>query len=153
MRGIGNHLLPVGAQSEPKGNGSESVWAQIGVWVGTGDVVHAESAREIAAWYQSMAGRGLDFASFASTGTIADAFPLAVEAEFELFRDGRVGVKDEPSDIGNTLALAALRAYVEESLEVDDTDPRENGPSLMHEEMMDSREEEVRDLGSVMNRD
>jgi hypothetical protein len=127
MRGIGKHTPPADTQPAPADNTSERVMYQVRVFTnGVPDgrygingqprfvrpLIHAESAREIAAWWQAPRNA---FAVFASTGTITDS--LADEITHEInFTAGLSGTYD-PAEARSTRdenlsALRALLAYV-----------------------------------------
>jgi hypothetical protein len=116
MRGIGAHTPPALMQPEPPDNTSTFVDAQVvastsdatgvglygyAAFTACGEVIHTESAREIAAWYQSPGRLGRRFERFAGTGEIVRGFLNAIDYEL----DDAPGVNRAP--------LLALRAYVE----------------------------------------
>lgn len=103
MRGIGNHTPPAIMQEMPADNTSRFVDAQVTAHIKTGAIVHSESAREIAAWWQSSTRHGQAFMAFAGKGVItADLWPALT---YELS-------KPEAEQFGSDQALNALRAYV-----------------------------------------
>lgn len=120
MRGTGNHTPPAEMQPEPADNTSRHVMRQVGRWNGTvppidarnpgvpNPLIHTESAREIAAWWQSPGTDGIDFAAFASTGTITEDLGDAITREIT-----RAEARTVPHWNGTGApALRALLAYV-----------------------------------------
>lgn len=105
MRGIGNHTPPLQTQPAPMGNSSFSIDSQVRIFGMTNTLIHAESAREIAAWWQSSGNYlGQAFAAFASTGTI-ETNVLSSAIEYELSKPG-------VDQLGADQALKALQAYI-----------------------------------------
>jgi hypothetical protein len=116
MRGIGNHNPPPeDTQPRPEDNTSEFVMSQvarstdkkIGEAFHGGKLIHTESAREIAAWYQSPRGYGADFERFAGAGEITSGLTEAIEREI-----ATVSGDEWTSRAENEAALRALLAYV-----------------------------------------
>lgn len=117
MRGIGNHTPPAHMMLEPADNTSRFIDAQVKAWhwsqsypedaaklqITAGIVIHAEAAREIAAWWQTSTGRGLDFCRFAGSGEITAGLLASIDYELS---------KPEAEQFGSDQALKALRAYV-----------------------------------------
>jgi hypothetical protein len=115
MRGIGEHVPPVRTQDAPADNTSGYVQAQAAQWVAstlaTGredhDLIHTESAREIAAWYQSPGSTGEPFAVFASAGKVTRDLLPAIGDEI-----GKYGPEPVDAEANDVNALRALAAYV-----------------------------------------
>lgn len=104
MRGIGNHTPPAEMQDEPADNTTADVNKQVNLFYLYPDrVIHTETAREIAAWWQASDSRGLAFAEFASTGTISDRLLPAIYKEID-------GVGLHPTQVAQ---LQALGRYVQ----------------------------------------
>jgi hypothetical protein len=109
----------------PDDNTTEYVERQIKEWRTSGQLIHTEVAREIAAWWQAPTGYGVDFAAFQSTGTITDDLNDGIYAEtltyvgllqlqsdpdYRLAREVTVAEYLDNADALN--ALHALDAYV-----------------------------------------
>lgn len=109
MRGIGSHVPPALRQDTPEDNTSRHVTDQVAHWRATGEHVHPEIAREIAAWYQSPGADGLPFAAFQSTGRLWPGMVTAV------WREVRA---TDHEDVDALWSLLALLAYVEAVLSV-----------------------------------
>lgn len=105
MRGHGNHVTPEYTQAAPDDNVSIEIEAQVVRWQQTGILVHEETAREIAAWWQGPDLRGYPFAAFQSTGTITDGL---IPETWRLLREGTHDDESQP-------VLLALLAYLYES--------------------------------------
>lgn len=119
MRGIGNHTPPARMQPEMPDNTSRYVDAQVKAYhwllhsngfnaayapyVLSGQPVHTEAAREIASWWQTSTGRGLEFLAFAGRGEITADLLAAIDHEAQ---------QPEAVVFGSAVALNALRAYV-----------------------------------------
>ncbi|MET0418350.1 MAG: hypothetical protein ABW022_20250 [Actinoplanes sp.] len=99
MRGAPRHTPPTHTQPQPPDNTSDHIDGQIIRWTQTGQLIHHETAREIAAWW-SASLLGDPFAAFASTGTIID----------DLGPEILIAPTNDRSD---RAALAALLAYVD----------------------------------------
>lgn len=127
MRGIGRHIPPAQMQPEPSDNTSDAVMVQVRTWAnahpmacctsaigpecghvrGTGvTLIHTESAREIASWWQT-SRKGDGFQAFAGSGEILPS--LVEEIEWEL---PRVTGDEWTPKADNEAALRALLAYV-----------------------------------------
>lgn len=106
MRGPGNHTAPEYTQARPADNTSRHIEDQVTTWQTTGILVHDETAREIAAWWQSGSVRGYPFAAFQSTGTITDDL---IPETWRLLREGTYDDESQP-------ALLALLAYLYEAI-------------------------------------
>lgn len=115
MRGIGKHTPPEGMQPQPADNTSDEVAQQAARWsdkaIGEayhgGSLIHTESAREIAAWWQAPGGTGYSFAVFQSTGTIVPSFVADIEHELTVVTGDTWTTGEE-----NGVYLRALLAYV-----------------------------------------
>jgi hypothetical protein len=110
MRGIGNHNPPPeDTQPRPEDNTSEYVMRQVARSTDKtiGKLIHTESAREIAAWYQSPRGYGADFERFAGAGEITSGLVEAIEREI-----ATVSGDEWTPRVENEAALRALLAYV-----------------------------------------
>lgn len=70
-----------------------------------GILICNETAREIAAWYQSENGNGFHFAVFASSGAVTEGMIDAIDAELEIPAE-----TDDPA--AEERALLALRAHI-----------------------------------------
>lgn len=115
MRGTGNHVPPTQTQPMPPDNTSRYVLTQVTAWRwrhrgltdgewSSGELIHTESAREIAAWYASPGSSyGRAFALFATAGEVADDLIRAIDCEVI----HAIGSSRPP--------LRALRAYVKAS--------------------------------------
>lgn len=126
MRGIGNHTPPELMQPKPADNTSEHVMHQVRKWerslihgsqrfIPGGYLIHTESAREIAAWWQSVGPSGINLTEFASTGTISDDLAKSIERiTHDLARMVETCTQCEADQelIENVKALRALLAYV-----------------------------------------
>lgn len=116
MRGIGAHVPPARMQPEPPDNTSRYVNEQVKAFywrraeapenwdlsphVKCGELIHTESAREIASWFASAGKVDMPFTTFASTGAIGPDLLAAIARE----------ISGPYTDV--TSALIALRAYV-----------------------------------------
>lgn len=125
MRTTIKHVTPDGQQSCPPDNDETDVNAQVWVFVQTGQIPHVQVAMEIAAWWQSPGYAGIDFAVFASTGTITHGLAEAIDKAADKYVGELQEVGDyyaltpwdettdgDPADSLN--ALHALGAYVRE---------------------------------------
>lgn len=102
MRGIGNHTPPDEMQPAPNDNTGNWIVNQVDVWRRTGLLVHTESAREIAAWWQSPGRDGIRFGEFASTGTLRPELADDIRSELRI-----------TLSLGDVDSLNALLAYVQ----------------------------------------
>jgi len=100
MRGKQDHQPPARTQQEPLDNTSNYIAEQIEVWRKTGQLIHPETAMEIAAWWQMPSN---SFSQFASTGHIASDLIQTVKDQMEV----------APEASPHTQELSALLAYLE----------------------------------------
>jgi hypothetical protein len=87
MRGTGNHKPPEYMQPCPMDNTSEFIVRQVDHWIKRPyftEIIHTEVAREIASWWADGGVRGIQFAAFASTGTILDKDDFLAAIRFEI---------------------------------------------------------------------
>lgn len=107
MRGKGDHTPPDDMQPRPDDNTSAYVMAQVMVHAENGELIHFESAREIAAWWHSPGPADVGFSTFSHTGRITcDLVPeIARERRREAGTAGRKAAR-------NVAALNALESYV-----------------------------------------
>ncbi len=110
MRGIGKHVPPWDTQNAPADNTTEHIEVQVTVWRETGQVIHVETAREIAAWYASPRDHG--FTAFATSGTLLADDDGETLIGRELAAD--LATADPGDDADALRALAAYLAGVNE---------------------------------------
>lgn len=122
MRGIGKHTPPEHMQPKPADNTSKHVMRQVQAYdrsrvhgqrsfVPEGYQIHSESAREIAAWFQSLGANGIKFGAFASSGTITKDLAADIEREIREFGPNPTNAEHEAF----ICPLRALLAYVRAS--------------------------------------
>lgn len=143
MRHKINHEWPDDVQPMPEDNTTEYVMAQVAAWRKLGVLIHPQSAMEIASWWHSMGGYGLDLYKFQSTGTITDDLLSAIDSEMVPYLGtlqewfsvcDAFAPDDHPAD--NLNALHALRAYVLAVQEMDCECSEEMGPCETDGEVM-----------------
>jgi len=109
MRKHWDHHASDTTQPTPEDNGSADVEAQVGVWVSTGVLIHAEIAMEIAAWWHAPRSEG--FTPFSHKGTVTPELVPEIRSEIKwLAADS---TEDSEAIRTNIRDLCALWAYVD----------------------------------------
>lgn len=110
MRTTVNHVPPPGMQAMPTDITSKYVMRQVLESNRGQQLIHTQSAMEIASWWQSPGPHGIDMAQFASTGTVTDALLNAIDREIHATEETTYAHVESVRDNGD--ALRALRSYV-----------------------------------------
>lgn len=70
MRRRWDHEAPEGHQGAPRGNTTRYVYAQVSRWLRTDELIHPETAMEIAAWWHGPGRLDTAVTHFSHTGTV-----------------------------------------------------------------------------------
>lgn len=108
MRQTVNHTPPASTQPEPADNTSHHIQLQVSHWQATGELIHPQTAMEIAAWYASPSTMDESFTVMGQTGTITPDLADDITGEIDRLEDD--ASLDE--DGTNLPALQALAAYI-----------------------------------------
>lgn len=125
--GAGNHTAPGSTQGNPPDITTDYVMWQVRLWSGEappgggespwqGKLIHPETAREIAAWWQGHDSDGRAFGRFASEGTITEGFASIIADHIAIFERDLARPRPVSSNVDETResirALKALAAYI-----------------------------------------